>query len=260
MPFTVSHIAGVLPFTSKRLSLPFAALAIGSMAPDQLYFIPPLIQYGTRTHEAPYLFTANLVLGLAAWVLWRLIAPLLHDVAPEVVRERWRPDTWTSHPWWSVPVAIWIGIATHIALDHFTHSWGWGTRNIEAIAATYATPVGLKTGYELMQIGLSALGLVIILGVLLLQKRSVIQPSRVPTIQRLTFPLVLCAGVFGAIARTAVVGGFDSRFEALAFYLLTGAVAGVVLALTALCLLAAIARGRIAERKPEGEMDDPAAT
>lgn len=31
-------------------------------------------------------------------------------------------------------------------------------------------------------------------------------------------------------------------------------------ALTALCLLAAIARGRIAERKPEGEMDDPAAT
>ncbi len=256
MPFTVSHVAGVLPFNSAKFPLPFAALAIGAMAPDLLYFVPPLIQYGTKTHEAPYLFTANLVLGLVVWVVWRFIAPLLHDVAPNVVRERWRPDTWTSHPWWSVPVAIWIGIATHIALDHFTHSWGWGTRHLAAIAATYATPVGSKTGYELMQIVLSGLGLVILLIMLLMQKRLPVQSSRVPAIQRLTVPLVFCSGVLGAFARTAVVGGFDSRFEALAFYLLTGAVAGVVLALTVLCLLAAIARGRIAERKSEGEMDD----
>ncbi|MEM7737240.1 MAG: DUF4184 family protein [Deinococcota bacterium] len=38
MPFTVSHVAAVIPLNKKPLVL--SALIVGSMSPDVLYFVP----------------------------------------------------------------------------------------------------------------------------------------------------------------------------------------------------------------------------
>ena len=39
MPFTVSHVAAVLPVVGRSGRLPAAALVIGSMAPDYPWFL-----------------------------------------------------------------------------------------------------------------------------------------------------------------------------------------------------------------------------
>ena len=39
MPFTVSHVAAVLPVVGRSERLPAAALVIGSMAPDYPWFL-----------------------------------------------------------------------------------------------------------------------------------------------------------------------------------------------------------------------------
>ncbi|WP_213947536.1 DUF4184 family protein [Luteibacter sp. dw_328] len=45
MPFTLSHVAAVLPFRRRCSVDVFAALAIGSMTPDLHYFLPLLREH-----------------------------------------------------------------------------------------------------------------------------------------------------------------------------------------------------------------------
>lgn len=226
MPFTISHIAGIVPLARREgIQLPFAAMAIGSMAPDLLYFVPGLINYGSYLHRPAYSFTIGLILALGGWMLWRILAPGIHNICPDIVRKRWNPDSWNSYKAWRVILAIQIGIATHLLFDSFTHSWGWGVNNIGALEAHYITPFGPPTGYEIAQNLMSGLGLIVLAIVALRLPSQNVQPSKTPKAQRAALWLVPLAGIMGAIVRTAAVGGSDSRYEALAFYLLTGAVA-----------------------------------
>lgn len=244
MPFTVSHVAAVLPFKSRIFPpLPIAALAMGSMAPDLLYYIPPLIQLGVRTHDNQYLYTVTLVIALLAWAAWRFLAPGLHAVSPQIVREKWQPDTWRTHPWYAVLIAAVLGISTHMLLDHFTHSWGWGRYNLSLIGASYSTPFGTMAGYELAQYALSAVGLLVLVAVAIWMRRTPAGPSPVPVLQRITPPAVLCAGVVGGFLRVALAGGTSLRFESQVFYVLTGAVLTAGLLVIVLSVLAQIRVG-----------------
>lgn len=80
MPFTPSHVAAILPLRG-RLSgtLPFAALAIGSVAPDLPYYLPGLNVLSAFTHRAWAVPSIDVALGLTAWLLWRWLAPALHE-------------------------------------------------------------------------------------------------------------------------------------------------------------------------------------
>ena len=76
MPFTISHIAAVLPLQKplRRLGL-LSAAAIGAMVPD-MDLILPIRLPREQTHGQLALVTFCLPIGLAAWVLFQaLIKP-----------------------------------------------------------------------------------------------------------------------------------------------------------------------------------------
>ena len=83
MPFTVSHIAAVLPVHKplRRLGL-ISAATIGAMAPD-LDLILPIRLSREQTHGWLALLTFCLPVGLAAWAIFQaLIKPALMRCCP----------------------------------------------------------------------------------------------------------------------------------------------------------------------------------
>lgn len=132
MPFTVSHVAAVLPLRrapGSRWSLPVAPLVIGSMVPDLPTF---LRQDGLRaaTHAASGIVTVDLALTVACGLLWTfgLRAPVMALApglsrrmgAPEPLWPSGRGDDWNRWGRWLLAAVV--GSATHVLWDSFTHA------------------------------------------------------------------------------------------------------------------------------------------
>jgi hypothetical protein len=114
MPFTVSHIAAVLPFRRYCSGDEFAALAIGSVMPDVHYFLPGLREHWPLpSHQLISLPLFCLPMGLLLWRLWRpLWTPAaLADSQPSPLPTLRR-----------VILALTIGALTHLAWDACTHA------------------------------------------------------------------------------------------------------------------------------------------
>jgi hypothetical protein len=134
VPFTVSHIASVLPFHKplRRLGL-ISAAAIGAMAPD-LDLILPIRLTRAQTHGHLALLTFCLPVGLAAWTLFQaLIKPALLEVVPDRVyarlcAEHLGPRLRGFKTWLYAASAVLFGALTHIIWDGFTHEDGRGVR------------------------------------------------------------------------------------------------------------------------------------
>jgi hypothetical protein len=89
MPFTVSHVAAVLPWHRplRRLGL-ISAATIGAMAPD-LDLVLPIRLTREQTHGWLALLTFCLPVGLAVWALFQaLIKPALIEVLPDRIYGR----------------------------------------------------------------------------------------------------------------------------------------------------------------------------
>ena len=126
MPFTLSHPAAVALLSPlvRRARLPFAALVVGTMAPDFEFFLHlrPLARW---SHSLPGLVTFCLPAGLLVFAMWELVArePLRHllgfPAQPHLGRE--------GPGWWMrAAVGIVLGAATHLLWDGFTHGGYWG--------------------------------------------------------------------------------------------------------------------------------------
>ncbi|MBI1325125.1 DUF4184 family protein [bacterium] len=185
MPFTPTHVLAILPFaTIKRLRLPFAALAIGSMIPD----LPLFTRFGPSyqsTHSIPGLFTACLPLGLAAFFIFRsLMAIPLLALLPPVARQRMEPHFENPAPLTGdslvlASIAIVVGSATHGFWDSFTHEDRWGTRHVASLNAIDLTVGGRHVKrYELLQYGCSALGLPLLAVIFYDRYRKLPEPVR----------------------------------------------------------------------------------
>ena len=132
MPFTVSHVAAVLPLHKplRRLGL-LSAAAIGAMAPDLDLMLPTRLPRG-ETHGRLALLTFCLPVGLAAWALFQaLIKPALIEVLPDRVYTRLRaehlgPRLASLQAWFYAALAVLLGALTHIVWDGFTHEGGRG--------------------------------------------------------------------------------------------------------------------------------------
>jgi hypothetical protein len=116
MPFTLSHVAAVLPL--RRLCGPdlFAALAIGSMTPDLPYFLPGLREsWPLPSHDLISLPLFCLPVGWLLWMLWRPFWTSTgladHDTAPSP----------PAPPLWRTMAALAVGALTHLAWDACTH-------------------------------------------------------------------------------------------------------------------------------------------
>jgi len=171
MPFTVSHVAAVLPARRwlRRGGL-FSAAVIGSMVPDFGLLLPfPLDR--DATHSAHALLSFCLPMGLIAWLLYEsLIRPAWAEVLPGGWRLRTqdadaavqysRPGTWVG-----VCLAILLGALTHLCWDAFTHEGARGVQMLPFLDDYYGPdlvghPLQL---YRWLQLGSSVLGLLIVM-------------------------------------------------------------------------------------------------
>jgi Domain of unknown function (DUF4184) len=134
VPFTVSHVAAVIPFHRPLARLHvFTAAVCGSMVPDFALLTPVQIPR-VQTHSIMGLFTWSLPVGLITYLLTMLlIRPAIRETLPEgayarlPVGDAAAPLRRWSH-WPLVALAILSGAVTHVAWDLFTHEDSRGTQ------------------------------------------------------------------------------------------------------------------------------------
>ncbi|WP_460308186.1 DUF4184 family protein [Actinocorallia aurea] len=125
MPFTVSHIAAVLPLRRGRL-VP-SALVIGAMAPDLPLFAP--VSDRPTTHRARAIPTVNLLFGVVLLAVFHAVKRPLAALLPQRVRARIGPPMGAfrvrgiDDVLWTL-ASLALGSATHVVWDSFTHEDG----------------------------------------------------------------------------------------------------------------------------------------
>jgi Domain of unknown function (DUF4184) len=165
MPFTLAHPAAILPLRGLRY-LRTAPLIIGAMVPDTPYYVPGSIgRFLSDTHSFEGSFTIDLALGCAALVLVFLLRrPLTALLSP---RARWlclsalAPFSERPREWLFAPVAILLGVWTHLLWDSFTHLDGWMVHHVAVLSA--AVTIGSYNGtvWHLLQYLSSVFGLAV---------------------------------------------------------------------------------------------------
>jgi hypothetical protein len=187
MPFTISHVAAVVPFSRPlaRWRL-LSATIIGSMVPD-FGFLMPWRPARVETHSAVALLTFCLPVGLATfWIFQRMIKTAVMEVLPDHTFSRWRPlaapaDLWSLKQWVLAALGILAGAITHLVWDAFTHEGARGVRMIPALDDPVVDFAGHRLmGARLLQDGSSLIGLVVVLAVIIYGLRRDFGPEGAP--------------------------------------------------------------------------------
>jgi len=212
MPFTVSHIAAVLP-VHRPLSRAnvFTAAVIGSMVPDFGLLLPLLIPRW-QTHSLPGLFSFCLPVGLLAyWLTLLLLRPSILEVLPDgaylrVLSGPPPPAIGSARNWLYAAAALLFGAVTHLFWDAFTHETARGVRMFPLLT-DYGPEMG---GHALhlwrwLQYGSSVFGLLVVGAALVVWMRHAPAPALpVPRpIERRERHLWLCAYVLPPLVSIA---------------------------------------------------------
>jgi hypothetical protein len=166
MPFTLAHPAAVLPLRHLR-GLRMAPLVIGAMAPDTPYYLPASHRLGFYTHHLPTSYLIDVPLGMVLLACALLLREPLSALLP--ARARWlclsalEPFRHSAREWLLAPLAVLIGVWTHLLWDSFTHGDGWIVRQVPALQ--HVVTVGAYSGQvcHVLQYLSSAVGLAIVL-------------------------------------------------------------------------------------------------
>lgn len=173
MPFTISHVAAVLPFARPlaRWRL-LSAAVIGAMVPDFGLFMP-WRPARIETHGASGLLTFCLPVGLATfWIFQALIKPAVTEILPDAAYARWRgfalpADIRRLTDWALAACGVEAGAVTHLIWDAFTHEGARGIRMIPALDDPAFDIVGHHlVGARLLQDVSSLVGLGVVLAVI----------------------------------------------------------------------------------------------
>src|SRR5580700_2973095 len=207
MPYTISHVAAVVPFS--RLLARFrmlSAVVIGSMVPDFGYLLP---KYPPRfeTHSAIALVTFCLPMGmLLYWVFqWLMKTPLL-SVLPDQAYARWQPyaapaSMASLRQWVLAACGVLLGAAVHLVWDAFTHEESRGTRMFPELADPLFVHGHLVTGASILQELSSLVGLLIVLGAIAYALRdsghAAVLPRVLSHLERRTWVLVFAVVTLG---------------------------------------------------------------
>lgn len=136
MPFPLAHPAAVLPlrrFCPRLLSFP--ALVVGSVCPDLAYAV-------TQTEASDFSHTLlggtvfSVVIGGILLGLVYTSKNLVIRIAPANYKGELRQSFQVSAR--SIPIILFslaVGSWTHLLLDAFTHSHGWGAEYFHALRA-----------------------------------------------------------------------------------------------------------------------------
>ena len=190
MPFTLSHVAAVIPAhrVLSRAGL-FSAAVIGSMVPDFGMLLPSSLARW-QTHSLAALFSFCLPVGLLAYLITLLIIkPAVLEIVPDGAYARLRTAHSTLSPlsvrsWLYAGLAILLGAVTHLIWDAFTHENARGVRMFPVLEGfgpeVDGHPVQL---FRWLQYGSSVVGLLVVIGALLMWLHHV-----PPLAQRLQIP------------------------------------------------------------------------
>lgn len=139
MPFTLAHPAAILPLRHLRY-LRTAPLIIGAMAPDLPTYVPMRYtgHFLHETHRLRGSWSIDLPMGLALlaliFLLRRPLTVLLPARSRALCLRALAPYARRPIEWLLAPVAILIGVWTHLLWDSFTHADGWMARRIEVLS------------------------------------------------------------------------------------------------------------------------------
>lgn len=187
MPFTVSHIAAVLPLHKplRRLGL-ISAATIGAMAPD-LDLILPIRLPREQTHSWWALLIFCLPVGLAVWALFQtLIKPALIEVLPNriygrLLAEHIGPRLRSVQAWLYGALAVLFGALTHVLWDGLTHEDAYGVRTVPALVEDGSEHGGSTwTMYHWLQHGSTVTGAAVVCVALWLWVGHAKQPNPQP--------------------------------------------------------------------------------
>jgi len=165
MPFTLAHPAAILPLRGIRY-LRTAPLVIGALIPDLPYYVPGrLMHLHPDTHSIAGAFSTDLVLGYlmlaAVVVLRRPLTALLTPRARGLCLGALRPFArWQE--WAAAPLAILLGVWSHLLWDSFTHESGWMVRRVALLSAPVTIGPYTGTLCHVLQYLSSAFGLAVL--------------------------------------------------------------------------------------------------
>lgn len=168
MPFTLAHTAFVLPILNKpRLSQ--TGLIIGSMVPDFEFFIQ-MREVPNIGHQwlGVLLFDIPFALFMC-FFFHNIIRDSFIKSLPETLNSRMSQHysfDWNNYFLKNtIPIllSICVGICSHFLMDSFTHHDGFMVKSIPLLSRSYDT-MGNYTIYFLLQIFLSIIGLIIVIG------------------------------------------------------------------------------------------------
>lgn len=180
MPFTFAHPSAVLPFIIKKnKDFDFTALIVGSMSPDFEYFIHlrPYQVYGHTIlgqlyYNLPLVFTVSIVWHyiLKEKIIENLPSPF-NKYYINLVMNGWKLTSIKS-----LVIFIYsafIGMATHIIWDSFTHSSGYFVTKINFLSQSiYFLKFNIPI-YKILQHGSTIIGLsIFILYLLKIQQKN----------------------------------------------------------------------------------------
>ena len=156
MPWTISHIAAVLPLRrcgSKRLS--FAALALGACSPDFGYYIGQF-KLADWAHTPWGLVLLCLPSSLALLSLLQFfqheLASLLPSATLRAALHAHRPHSLRSaHSVASLSLAIVLGAATHMVWDGFTHHSAWPVQHSSLLQMPFSIAGHTLYLYNILQ-------------------------------------------------------------------------------------------------------------
>jgi hypothetical protein len=235
VPFTLSHAAAALPLRSVgKFQLPLAALMIGSLSPDFAYFVPGEFTR-VETHSLAGLFLFCWPVSLGLWLLYvRMLEQPTFALLPETWRTRFPASNreFTFSAIAIASVAVILGAVTHLVWDSFTHR---GTAVVKVIPALHA--VAFYVGgwrirwFLVLQIVSSVFGIVVLaIWAWKLPPGRYPKPST-PSVSHATrvraVAVVVAASLGAAVASHLAYS--DSRFSALVFHFLIGAMTGLAL-------------------------------
>jgi hypothetical protein len=124
MPFPLAHPAAVLPFRRFK-HLNSLALLIGAVTPDLSYCFERY-DLDVFAHTVRGCFGFSLPVGWLAVLIFQIVRDPLVNRLPAPHRQALSRSFRKPDPaWFSVPLSVVVGAATHVFWDAFTHETGW---------------------------------------------------------------------------------------------------------------------------------------
>lgn len=226
MPFTISHIAAVIPLNRKGLLA--SALVIGSMMPDLAYFVHFEGFNRYLGHSILGLFTFCLPVGLIILLIFqKFLKRPLFALLPASHQGRLLPYLQVFPHKSSVLiirslVSVGIGSLSHLAWDSFTHNHGFIVQNVAALRQPILGIAGTSIyAFSLLQHGSTVLGLAaLVLWYLGWYRKAPVYPYLVPSSLQLsaTTRLVIFTVMTAGVCFLGVLTGFFSLPRVLSLH------------------------------------------